>query len=108
METGGLLSQIASTGIVGVFLVIALIALHRRDGELQTEKNLRIADAGKYLELALALQKDVIVAVKTLGEIVEKWERREEERERADHLSRTQQIPLPLPDPPPTKKAGRT
>lgn len=116
MEMGGLLTQVASTGLVGVFLVIALFALRQRDAELQAEKGHRITDAAKYLELALELQKDVIVAVKTLGEIVEKWEKREEAREREEMVARAHavhaashaQLPLPsIPEPPPTKRVSR-
>lgn len=79
-----LIGQVASTGIVGIFLALALLALREKDKALLIEKNARIEDSQKYMTLAMALQKDVITAVKTLGEIVEKWEKREEDRERLD------------------------
>lgn len=79
-----LLAQLASTGVVGVFLIIVLYALREKDKALDIEKNARIEDAKQYLALSMTLQKDVIMAVKALGEIVDKWEKREEERERLE------------------------
>lgn len=106
-----LLTQLASTGVVGIFLVIALFALRHKDKALEDEKNARIKDAHDYTSLAMTLQKDVILAVKTLGEIVEKWEKREEERERFEReiTMRTQgtpmkEVPPHGPRPPPFKR----
>lgn len=80
--TEGLFNQLAGTGVVGVMLVLALLALRAKDKELRevreasaketsTEKQLRIDDAKQYLTLAMSLQKEVIHAVQTLGEIME-------------------------------------
>lgn len=83
------LTQLASSGVLGVFLVIVLLALRQKDLEVraalalvQAESRSRVEDAQRMLALAMAMQKDVTTAVATLTEIVEKWERREEERER--------------------------
>jgi hypothetical protein len=71
-----LLSQLASTGIVGVLLVIALYTLRTKDRELKAEMQLRIEDAQKFNTLAMSLQKEVIQSVSRLGEIVEWAEKR--------------------------------
>jgi|GEM_PF-4496966 len=99
-----MLTQLAGTGVVGAFLVIALLALRQKDGDLRAESKARIEDSQRMLELALRLQKDVTTAVAALTEIVEKWEKREEDRERLTRevALRTQgtplqEIPPPLP-----------
>jgi hypothetical protein len=76
------LSQLAGTGVVGVLLVLSLLALRHKDRELKNEQQARIEDAKAYLNLAMSLQSQVIVAVNKLSEIVDAWERRDEERER--------------------------
>ena len=76
------LSQLAGTGVVGVLLVLSLLALRHKDRELKLEQQARIEDAKAYLNLAMSLQSQVIVAVNKLSEIVDAWERRDEERER--------------------------
>lgn len=90
-----LFKTVASTGIVGVFLVIALLALKDKDKKLNDEKDARIKDSAQYLALAMSLQEKVISAVKSLAEIVEKWEKREEERERLEReiAARTKATP---------------
>ena len=70
METQ-LLSQLASTGVVGVLLVLALLALRSKDKELKDEQQARIEDAKSYLKLAMSLQEQVISAVTKLSDIVE-------------------------------------
>lgn len=81
-ETMTLLQQLASSGVLGVVLVLALLALRTKDRELRGESQARIDDAQRMLELSMRLQKDVTLAVAALTEIVDKWEKREEERER--------------------------
>ena len=83
METQ-LWGQLASTGVVGVLLVLALLALRQKDKELKDEQQARIEDAKAYLKLAMSLQEQVLGAVNKLAEIVEAWERREEEREKLE------------------------
>lgn len=77
-----MLTQLAGSGVLGVFLVLVCLALRAKDRDLREESKARIADAQRMLELAMRLQKDVTTAVAALTEIVDKWERREEERER--------------------------
>lgn len=84
--TEQLLSQIASTGVVGAFLVLTLFALkweRKRADDIQAaldaEKDARIADAGAGLERSLAIQKQVTENIAKLGEVVELIERREVE-----------------------------
>lgn len=72
------LQQLASTGVVGALLVVAIFALRAKDKELQQEKAARIDDAKAYLQLAMSLQEQVITAVNKLSEIWEAWEKREE------------------------------
>lgn len=81
------LSQLASTGVVGVLLVLSLLALRHKDREMTMEKQARIDDAKAYLNLAMSLQQQVIVAVNKLSEIVDAWERRDEEREARAEVS---------------------
>jgi uncharacterized metal-binding protein len=76
------LGQLASTGIVGAFLVLALLALRTKDKELSDEKALRIKDSQDMMQLAMKIQSSVIDAVHKLGDIVDSWEKRDDERER--------------------------
>lgn len=78
MEWQALLGQLASTGVVGVFLVMALIALKKKDADLDKEKNSRIEDTKQFSTLCLSLQKEVITAVQKLSEVVEFLEKRED------------------------------
>ncbi len=78
-----MLTQLAGSGVLGVFLVLVLFALKQKDQDFKSEAKARIEDSQRMLALAMTLQKDVTTAVAALTEIVEKWERREEERERA-------------------------
>ena len=94
------LTQLAGTGVVGVVLVLALLALWRKDKDLRAEASARVEDAQRMLALAMTLQKDVTLAVSALTEIVEKWEKREEERERlvreaAMRVQVTPAVPVP-------------
>jgi len=77
-----ILGQLASTGVVGLLLVLTLYALRDKDRKLQSEMAARIEDAKKYNDLSMALQREVIQAVTKLGEMLEIWERREEAQER--------------------------
>ena len=83
MPPAGSLEQIASVGITGALLILALFALRSKDKELSDEKNARIDDAKTNLQLAMKLQEQVILAVNKLADIVENWEKREVERERS-------------------------
>jgi len=70
--------QIASSGILGALLVIALFALWQKDKELQREKNARIEDAKQYNMLSMSLQREVIQAVEKLSDIVQIWKQQSE------------------------------
>ncbi len=76
------LAQLASSGVLGVFLVLVLLALRAKDTALREESKARVDDAQRMLTLAIQLQKEVTTTVAALTEIMEKWEEREEERER--------------------------
>jgi hypothetical protein len=78
--TDEMMRQLASTGVVGVLLVLALFALREKDRQLNAEKTARIEDAGKFNALAMSLQREVIAAVNKLSDMLEIWERRESER----------------------------
>lgn len=82
--TEQLFSQLASTGVVGVFLVLTLLALkaeRKRSDEIQAsldaEKDARIADAAAGTDKALSIQKQVNDNIGKLGEVLELIERRE-------------------------------
>jgi hypothetical protein len=75
-----ILSQLASTGLCGLFLVLALLALRTKDKELNAEKALRIKDSQDMMQLAMTIQASVIDAVHKLGDIVDAWEKHEAER----------------------------
>lgn len=79
------LSQIASTGIVGAFCVLALIMFWAKDKALTKEMNSRIEDARQFTAFVIAIQKEVISAVNALTKIADTLEKREEERERLLH-----------------------
>jgi len=79
--TEQLLSQIASTGVVGALLVIALLALRAKDKELKAEMSARIADGERFRESILAIQKEVMTAVASLAGMVKFTEQRIEERD---------------------------
>ena len=61
-----MLTQLASTGVVGVCLVLSLFALWRKDQEKNAESAARIADAQRMLDLAMTLQKDSTIAINAL------------------------------------------
>lgn len=69
--TEALFGQLASTGTVGVLLVLALFALRAKDRELKAEMNARIEDAIKFNTLAMSLQREVIQAVNDLGKMLD-------------------------------------
>jgi len=81
------LGQLASTGVVGVILVLTLLALRSKDKEVSDEKAARIKDSQDTLQMILKIQQSVTDAVHKLGQIVEAWEtradaEREERQER--------------------------
>lgn len=78
--TDQIFTQIASTGVVGALLVLALFALREKDKQLKDEMTARIEDAGRFNTLSMSLQREVIGAVEKLGEMLEIVERREDER----------------------------
>ena len=98
------LGQIASTGLAGAMLVVALLALRAKDRALSAEQlarindtrenqqliaaeqTARINDSRENLQLIMKLQEQVILAVNKLSELVEIWEKREAERERAAQI----------------------
>ena len=76
------LGQIASTGLAGAMLVVALLALRAKDKALSLEQKARVDDSRENLQLIMKLQEQVILAVNKLSELVEIWEKREAEHER--------------------------
>lgn len=100
--TETILTQLASTGVVGALLVVALVALQRKDQEAREESRARVEDSQRFLTLAVDLQAKVTQAVHALTEIVDKWERREEERERL-----VRETALRVPTPPPIRPVKR-
>jgi uncharacterized membrane protein YccC len=83
------LGQLASTGVVGVFLVLALFALRSVYRELSEERDARIKDSQDTLQMILKIQQGVTDAVHKLGQIVEAWETRADaEREERRHQDR--------------------
>jgi len=82
------LGQLASTGLCGIFLVLALLALRTKDKELNAEKALRIKDSQDMMKLAMEIQSSVIDAVHKLGDIVDSFEKRDEEHRRRDRSDR--------------------
>ncbi len=61
-------AQVASHGLLGVLLVAVTWAYWTKDKELKAERDLRIADAKAYTDLALKLQAQVIDSVNKLAE----------------------------------------
>ena len=89
MTSPDALGQIASTGLAGAMLVVALLALRAKDRALSAEQTARVNDSRENLQLIMKLQEQVILAVNKLSELVEIWEKREAERERAMHAAQT-------------------
>lgn len=88
-----LFGQLASTGVVGVLLVIALLALrdvYRQlnaakddcSSKIQAEMQARVDDAKRFNELSMSLQREIIEAVSKLGDMLDLLEKRDLERER--------------------------
>lgn len=65
------LAQIASTGIVGALLVLAIIAIVYLHRQLSAEKDARIEDSQKFTTLAMSMQKEVIAFVHKHGDMME-------------------------------------
>lgn len=89
--TSDVLGQIASTGLAGCMLVVALLALRAKDKALTAEQAARVTDSRENLQLIMKLQEQVILAVNKLSELVEIWEKREAERERVAHAAHSVQ-----------------
>lgn len=81
-----LLKAAAPYGLSSVLLVLVAYLYHLKDKALETEKTARIDDAKAFNKLAMDLQKEVILAVNKLSELVEIWEKREAEREREERI----------------------
>lgn len=79
---GEALNQIASHGILGALLVVALIAYYLKDKRLSEETDARIKDGEETRKLIMQVQQQAIEAVHKLGEIVEWAEKRAEESTR--------------------------
>lgn len=92
MAEAELYKQIASTGILGILLVASILALVRIYRDLIAEKNSRIEDATKFNTLALAMQKEMILATQSLVKIARSFEVREERIER-ELMMRTRPTP---------------
>lgn len=73
------LGHIASTGVMGSLLVIALIGYYLKDKRLTEETQARIKDGQETQKLLMQVQSSVIDAVHKLGEIVEWAEKRADE-----------------------------
>ena len=96
--TEAMLGQLASTGVVGAFLVLALLtlaskekqikelmakhdlALQEKDKQIKAEMEARAADSGRFITLAMSLQREVIEAVNKLGDMLAFIEKRDEEK----------------------------
>lgn len=96
------LAQLASTGIAGVVAVLAILALRQKDKELRAESAERIADSKMFATVLMDLQAKVTGAVIVMADLAEKWEKREEERERA-----AREAALRVPTPPPFRPAAK-
>ncbi len=77
-----MLTQLAGSGVLGVFLVLVLLALRQKDQDFKAEAKARIEDSQRMLAIIMATQKDVTVAIAALTEITE----REEDRERRSQV----------------------
>lgn len=78
------LTQLAGSGVLGIFLVLVLLALRQKDADFKAESKARIEDAQRMLSLAMTLQKDTTTAVTALTTIMEELK---EERERLERAS---------------------
>ena len=90
--------QIASTGAVGALLILAVIALihkekhikelmkeqalalQEKDKQIKAEMDARVADSGRFITLAMSLQREVIEAVNKLGDMLAFIEKRDEDK----------------------------
>ncbi len=76
-----LLQQLASTGIVGLLLALALFALRDMQRQLKEEMKARIEDAAKNTQTVLALQRELIEATQQIAAMLDLfrkvWERME-------------------------------
>jgi hypothetical protein len=66
-----LVTSIASQGLLGAILLIALWVAWSKDRELKAEREARITDAKSYTAAALTMQAQVIDAVHKLANILE-------------------------------------
>lgn len=73
------LGQIASTGVMGVLLVIALIALYLKDKQLGEETEARIKDGQETQKLLMQVQQSAIDTTHKLSEVADRMEKREED-----------------------------
>ena len=80
--TEAMLGQLASTGVVGAFLVLALLGLISKDKQLkeQAEKHILALQSGRFITLAMSLQREVIEAVNKLGDMLAFIEKRDEDK----------------------------
>lgn len=76
------LGHIASTGVMGSLLVIALIAYYLKDKRLIEETQARIKDGQETQKLLMQVQSSVIDLVHKLGEVVDWAEKRADEASR--------------------------
>lgn len=87
------LSQLASTGVVGAVLALALIALWLKDRDLRAESVARVEDAQRMLDLAMKLQKELTLAVTALTEVAKEL-KLERERLLREQALRVQPTPI--------------
>jgi len=79
--TEQLVGTILSTGVVGAFCVLLLLALKRKDEALDKEKEGRLEDAKSAAKVIIDLNSKVLVAVDSLGDLATRLEKeREQER----------------------------
>lgn len=88
-----LYKQVATAGILGVLLLMAILAIIRLYRDLVVEKNNRIEDATKFNTLALQMQKEMILATQSLVKIADSFEKREDRLER-EFAMRTRTTPV--------------
>lgn len=75
MDPASLVEKISSYGILGLVAALALYVAYKKDKDLQAEKDARIDDAKKGLQLALDLQAKVSGSIDKLSDILEEVKR---------------------------------
>lgn len=75
MDPASPIASIASHGLLGAMLAVAMFVAYSKDKQLQDERAARITDAKNYTDLALKLQAQVIEAVNKLTDTFEEMKK---------------------------------